>query len=126
MIVVKIASYPKAHVVPLVNDTGHFPGALNSHILTAHYRREKENLNQHIRSYRRAYAAVNKSSVKRHVGCKATAGALAAFIPVKDDGELKLVSHSRSPVPIEPNNIRAFGKILHNMACIAIPRYVMS
>ena len=106
MIVVEIASNPKAHKVSLVNDTCHFPGALNSHLLTTRNRREKENLNQHIRSYRRAHAAVNESSVKRNVGCKATAGALAAFIPVEDDRELKLVSHSSSPVPIKPNNIR--------------------
>lgn len=109
MIVVEIASNPKAHKVSLVNDTCHFPGALNSHLLTTPNRREKENLNQHIGSYRRAHAAFNERSVKRNVGCKATSGALAPVVPVEDDRELKFVSDSSSPVPIKPNDICAFG-----------------
>ena len=116
MIVVEVASNPKADKVSPVNDACHFPGALNSHLLSTRYRREQENLNQHICSNRRTHAAVNESSVKRNVGCKATAGALASLVPVEDDRELKLVSHSRSPVPIELHNIRAFGRILHNVA----------
>jgi len=109
MIVVEIALNPKAHKVSLVNDTCHLPGALNSHLLTTPNRREKENLNQHIGSYRRARAALNERSVKRNVGCKATSGALAPVVPVKDDRELKFVSDSSSSVPIKPNNLRAFG-----------------
>jgi hypothetical protein len=113
MIVVEISSNPKALKVSLVQDTCHFTGALNAHLLPALNRREKQNLNQHVRSYRRACAAVNESSVNRNIGCKATSGALASSVPVEDDRELKLVSHGSSPVPIKRNNIRAFGKILH-------------
>jgi hypothetical protein len=94
MIVVEIASNPEAHKVSLVNDTCHFPGAMNSHLLTTPNRREKENLNQHIGSYRRTHAAVNERSVKRNVGCKATTGALATIVPVEDDREPEFVSHS--------------------------------
>ena len=94
MIVVEIASNPKAHKVSLVNDACHFPGAMNSHLLTTPNRRKKENLNQHIGSYRRAHTAVNERSVKCNVGCKATTGALATIVPVEDDREPEIVSHS--------------------------------
>ena len=113
MVVIEIASNAKAHHVSLVHDTCHFPNTLNSHLHTAPNRRENENLNPNIRSHRRTHAAVNESSVKRNVGCKATSGALAAFVPVEDDRELELVSRRRPPVPIKPNNIRGVVTNLH-------------
>jgi len=109
VVVIEIASNAKAHHVSLVQDTCHFPNTLNSHLHTAPNWRENENLNPNIRSHGWAHAAVNERSVKRNVGCKATSGALAAFVPVEDDRELELVSRSGPPVPIKPNNIRAFG-----------------
>jgi hypothetical protein len=113
VIVIEIASNTKAHHVSLVQDACHFPNTLNSHLHTAPNWRENENLNPNIRSHGWAHAAVNERSVKRNVGCKATSGALAAFVPVEDDRELELVSRSGPPVPIKPNNIRGFVTNLH-------------
>lgn len=118
MIVIKVASNAKAHHVALVHDACHFPGALNSHLHTAPNRRENENLNLNIRSHGRAHAAVNERSVKRNVRCKATSGAITAFVPVEDDRELELVSRSGPPVSIKPNNIRVFVRSLHKGALL--------
>jgi hypothetical protein len=116
MIVIEIASNPKTPNASLVHNTCHFPSALNSHFQTVLNRREKENLNSNIRSHRRAHDAVNERSVKRDVGCEATSGALAVFVPVEDDRESELVAHGRPTILI---NLKDFhGRNWHFEATI--------
>jgi len=94
MIVIKKASNTETVTAAVTDSACHFPGTLNSQLLSADIWRRNENLNSNITSDRGANCALNERPIKRHIACEATRSMFATVIPVKNDGELELVSHS--------------------------------
>ena len=94
IVVVKKAVNSEAATAVLADSACNLPGTLNSELLTARISRGHENLKSNITSDRWATSAVNERSVERYIACKAALRMLGSVIPVKDDGEVQLVSHN--------------------------------
>jgi hypothetical protein len=94
MIVIEKASNSETVTAVVTDSTCHLPGALNSQLLSFEIWRRYENLNTNITSDGGANCALNERPIKRHIACKAARSMFATVIPVKNHGELQLVSHS--------------------------------
>ena len=94
IVVVKKAVNSEAATAVLADSACNLPGTLNSELFTSRIGRGNENLNSNVTSDRWATCAVNERSVESYIACKSTLRMLGAVIPVKDDGEVQLVSHN--------------------------------
>jgi hypothetical protein len=104
MVVVKKAANSEAATAVLADSACDLPGTLNSELLTTPIWRGNENLNSNITSDRWATCAVDERSVERNIACKATLRMLDTVIPVENDGEVQLVSHSGPALRLELND----------------------
>jgi hypothetical protein len=104
MVVVKKAANSEAVAAVLADSACDLPGTLNSELLTIRIWRGNENLNSNITSDRWATCAVNERSIERNIVCEATLRMIDTVIPVEDDGEVQLVSHSGPALRLELND----------------------
>ncbi len=96
MIVVKNALYSKAFRPGLIHHTRNYSRAFDSKFLTAHIRGRQENLDPHFGSDWWILAAENQCSIQRNVAREAALRMFSSVVPVKDYGELQLVSNCSS------------------------------
>jgi len=80
----------------LLCDPCYFPGALDAQFLAAFVRRRYQHLDSNICSNRRASAAEDQRSIKCNVVREAALRVLCPIAPMEYDGQLELVSNSRS------------------------------
>ena len=95
VIVVKETPNSEAATIAFVNNSAcHLSYTLNAQLFTTLIWRGNEYLNANITSDWRAPCAENKRSVARNIMGKAALCKLAAVIPVENDREMQLISHS--------------------------------
>jgi len=94
MSVVEAPCNPKTGKAILIHNVCYLCIALNSQLIDVLIWRAKKNLDMNSRPDCWTFGAANKRSVDRNVGCKAALRVLGTVIPMENDREAQLISHT--------------------------------
>jgi hypothetical protein len=96
LVVIEHAANSKKDGTQVLGNSCHLSHTLDSNFLGSSVRRRDQDLNPNICSNRWAFAAQYQGAVQGDVGGEAPSGVLNPVVPMEDNGQPQLVSHSCS------------------------------